>query len=76
MTKWKRLLTASFIALLLVGAGLAAAQNQETQKQASEISLDQIPPVDPLVTVGVLQNGLRYYVRENGQPGYTATEEQ
>jgi len=68
MTKWKRLLTASFVALLLVGAGLAAAQNQETQKQASEISLDQIPPVDPHITVGVLQNGLRYYVRENGQP--------
>ena len=68
MTKWKRLVTASFIALLFLFSGLAAEQNQETRKQASEISLDQIPPIDPNVTVGKLQNGLRYYVRENGQP--------
>ena len=56
MTKWKRLLTASFIALLVVFSGF------------SQTSLDQIPPIDPLITVGELKNGLRYYVRENGQP--------
>jgi len=68
MTNWKRLFTASFIALLFLFSGLAAGPDQETQKQASEISLDQKPPIDPRITVGELQNGLRYYVRENGQP--------
>ena len=68
MTNWKRLSTASFIALLFLFSGLAAGLDQETQKQASEIPLDQKPPIDPLITVGELQNGLRYYVRENGQP--------
>jgi len=68
MTKWKRLFTSYFIALLFLFSGLAAGLDQETQKQASEISLDQKPPIDPLITVGELQNGLRYYIRENGQP--------
>ena len=68
MTKWKRLFTASFIALLFLFSGLAAGLNQESQKQASRISLDQKPPIDPRITVGELQNGLRYYIRENGQP--------
>jgi len=30
--------------------------------------LDQTIPVDPLITVGTLPNGLRYYVRENRLP--------
>ena len=30
--------------------------------------LSQIIPVDPLITVGTLPNGLRYYVRENRLP--------
>jgi zinc protease len=68
MTKWKRVLVASFVALLVVFSCLAAGQNQEIQKQALEISLDQKPPIDPHITVGELKNGLRYYVRENGQP--------
>lgn len=68
MTKWKRIFTASFIALLFLFSALAAGLNQESQKQASRISLDQKPPIDPRITVGELQNGLRYYIRENGQP--------
>jgi zinc protease len=32
------------------------------------VRLDQTVPVDPLITVGTLPNGLRYYVRENRQP--------
>ena len=30
--------------------------------------LDLVIPVDPLITVGTLPNGLRYYVRENRLP--------
>ena len=30
--------------------------------------LDQVVPVDPLITVGTLPNGFRYYIRENRQP--------
>src|SRR5439155_14456434 len=33
-----------------------------------EAPLSQAVPVDPLITVGTLSNGLRYYVRANGQP--------
>jgi zinc protease len=29
---------------------------------------DQPLPVDPLVTLGTLENGLRYYIRENSEP--------
>ena len=31
-------------------------------------TLDQAVPVDPLITVGTLPNGFRYYIRENRQP--------
>src|SRR4029434_9035051 len=31
-------------------------------------TLDQVVPVDPLITVGTLPNGFRYYIRENRQP--------
>src|SRR6185436_13834289 len=31
-------------------------------------TLEQQVPVDPLITVGQLPNGLRYYIRENRQP--------
>ncbi|MFC2161375.1 M16 family metallopeptidase [Acidobacteriota bacterium] len=58
MNKWKRFLTTFFFVFVLLISFLGFSQ----------ISLDQIPPVDPNVTVGELKNGLRYYVRENGQP--------
>jgi zinc protease len=31
-------------------------------------TVDQAVPVDPLITVGTLPNGMRYYIRENRQP--------
>src|SRR6185369_6520105 len=33
-----------------------------------EAALSQTVPVDPLITVGTLPNGLRYYIRANKQP--------
>jgi zinc protease len=59
--------------LLLLALALAfgpriAAQLPPVATTAGTAPLDQIIPVDPLITVGTLPNGLRYYVRKNGQP--------
>lgn len=63
--------------LLLVGAVVAAvplagAQGQAPpppQTSAAAVPADSdIVPVDPLITIGTLPNGLRYYVRPNGTP--------
>ena len=54
----------------IVMAALVLARGQEAQPPASwtTASLAQAVPVDPRITVGHLQNGLRYYVRANGRP--------
>ncbi|MFC1500056.1 M16 family metallopeptidase [Candidatus Zixiibacteriota bacterium] len=36
--------------------------------EAGSIEPGQVLPVDPQVRVGILPNGLRYYIRENGRP--------
>ena len=41
----------------LLGMGTAAPQ--------ANIDLSRQLPVDPLVTIGTLDNGLRYYIRSN-----------
>ena len=57
-------------ALLLAGPPLDAQQPAAPAPSSAAGSLDvnQTIPVDPLITVGTLPNGLRYYVRRNGQP--------
>ena len=58
--------------LLAVAIALAlrvvAAQSPVATTTAQNAALDQTIPVDPLITVGTLPNGLRYYVRANRQP--------
>ncbi len=54
-------------ALVALTTSVATAQ-QPVVNTAQHIALDQIVPVDPLITVGTLPNGLRYYVRANRQP--------
>jgi zinc protease len=62
--------------LLLSGIAMAvgfAAAQQTVQPPAIPANvlaatLDQAVPVDPLITVGQLPNGFRYYVRENRIP--------
>ena len=44
----------------LLGMGTAAPQ--------TNIDLSRQLPVDPLVTIGTLDNGLRYYIRSNKRP--------
>jgi zinc protease len=58
-----------FLASAIVTAvGLAGAQQPAIPVNVREATLDQAVPVDPLITVGSLPNGLRYYIRENRQP--------
>ena len=58
---------------LLTSAVVAAvtftgAQQPAIPAAVLAASLDQTVPVDPLITVGTLPNGFRYYIRENRQP--------
>jgi len=58
------LLLAMFLAL----PRCALKQYQVTLKDAATAGLEQKLPIDPKVTVGELDNGLRYYIRENHKP--------
>lgn len=51
----------------LVGCALLLAA-QHLGAQASALGPDSPLPIDPQVTVGTLENGLRYYVRANERP--------
>ncbi len=57
-----------FISLNVAAGNPAYAQDPGSSAKAEKITLDQTPPVDPLITVGRLDNGLRYYIRENKKP--------
>jgi zinc protease len=58
------LIVATFVGAL----GLAGAQQSAIPPAVRAATLDQAVPVDPLITVGTLPNGMRYYIRENRQP--------
>ena len=60
------------LSAIAIAVGFVAAE-QTTQPPAIPANvlaatLDQAVPVDPLITVGRLPNGFRYYVRENRLP--------
>src|SRR6201988_848603 len=59
-------------ATIVAALGLLHAQQPAIPPAVRAATLDQVVPVDPLITVGTLPNGLRYYVRENRQPGARA----
>src|SRR4029453_1055304 len=48
--------------------GLVYAQQSAIPPAVLAPRLDQVRPVGPLITVGTLPNGMRYYLRENRQP--------
>jgi zinc protease len=62
------LVIATFVAAL----GLVTAQQSAIPAAVRAAKLEDIVPVDPLITVGNLPNGFRYYIRENRQPGARA----
>jgi zinc protease len=56
------------VAALLAALGIVQAQQSAIPPAVRAAALDQEVPVDPLITVGTLPNGFRYYIRENRLP--------
>ena len=56
------------LCLCLFAATPLSIQAQEQVVSAATIGLDDLIPVDAQTTVGQLENGLRYYIRENDEP--------
>ena len=53
---------------VIAGIAVVGAQQPAIPQAVLTAPLDRVVPVDPLITVGTLQNGMRYYVRANGLP--------
>jgi zinc protease len=69
MTFHNRLRSALLITAIVATVGFTVAQQPPPIPEAVRTArLDQIVPVDPLITVGTLPNGFRYYIRENRLP--------
>ena len=61
--KWLSLVFALFL------AGCAATQKQPAPAvEEQDSALSQVLPVDPQVSSGTLDNGLRYFIRTNHKP--------
>ena len=56
------------LSAIVAAVGFARAQQPAIPAAVQTATLSQVVPVDPLITVGQLPNGLRYYIRENRQP--------
>src|SRR5688572_21189749 len=75
MTNYARVRLVVLVTTIVVALGFANAQQVAPPAVPPAVraaTLEQLVPVDPLITVGTLPNGLRYYVRENRQPGARA----
>ena len=57
-----------FVSAVTALVTVTGAQQFEIPENVRTATLGQVIPVDPLITVGTLPNGLKYYVRENRQP--------
>jgi zinc protease len=68
MTLHTRVRFVFLVVTIAVALGLARAQESAIPPAVRAATLDQVVPVDPLITVGMLPNGFRYYIRENRQP--------
>jgi zinc protease len=75
MTSYARVRLVVLVTTIVAALGFASAQQVAPPAVPPAVraaTLEQLVPVDPLITVGTLPNGLRYYVRENRQPGARA----
>src|SRR5687767_12520126 len=68
MTSCARVRLMLLVTAIVTAVGFAAAQQTAVPPNVLAAALDDTVPVDPLITVGTLSNGLRYYIRENRQP--------
>lgn len=53
---------------LMLSSSLLIAQQTTTSVETEKIDLNQKIPVDPNVKMGMLSNGLTYYIQNNGKP--------
>jgi zinc protease len=75
MTNYARVRFALLATTIVAALGFVSAQQVAPPAVPPAVraaTLDQVVPVDPLITVGTLPNGMRYYVRENRQPAARA----
>jgi hypothetical protein len=75
MTNYARVRLVVLVTTIVAALGFASAQQVAPPAVPAAVraaTLEQAVPVDPLITVGTLPNGMRYYVRENRQPGARA----
>ena len=68
MTVSTRVRLMLLVSAIVAAVGFAGAQQPAIPANVLTAPLGQTVPVDPLITVGTLPNGLRYYIRENRQP--------
>ena len=68
MTFYSRVRLILLTAATVTAVSFAGAQQPAIPAAVLTVTLDQRVPVDPLITVGTLPNGMRYYNRENRQP--------
>ena len=69
MTVCTRVRLMLLVSAIVTAVGFAGAQQPPPiPPNVLAATLGQTVPVDPLITVGRLPNGLRYYIRENRQP--------
>lgn len=72
-----RLFLSISAAAMLAGSTLfaqtfAQTPREELPSEAFTISLEEYPPLDPLIRAGEFDNGMRYYIRENSEPANRA----
>jgi zinc protease len=68
MTTQKKMIFSVLFIMILAIPGMIAGQENGVPEFLKNVPLDQKMPVDPTVTVGRFDNGLRYYIRENNRP--------
>jgi zinc protease len=68
MTFRARIQLTLLVSAIAAAVALTDAQQPGAIATVQSAPLSQAVPVDPLITVGTLPNGLRYYVRANSQP--------
>ena len=68
MTYYARVRVMLLLSAVLAAVGLVGAQQPAIPAAVQSATLGQVVPIDPLITIGTLPNGLRYYLRENHQP--------
>src|SRR6267142_1242431 len=63
-----RIRSTLLLAAIVAASAILGAQQPTIPANVLSARLDDLVPVDPQITVGMLPNGLRYYIRANRVP--------